>query len=360
LLIILDAAPHGILFMDARSGDIVANPQAMRLLGGPATSGAGPTEYLAQVRRLDDRALPREELPWIRALAGRTITDEELAITRPDGHRIPILLSAAPVLGVDQKALGVVVTFADISAQKDLERLREEFAGVVAHDLRDPIQGILFQINLILGRDDMARAIMSRVQGIEKNARRLGEMTNDLLDATRIDLRRIALDQESIDAASAVRDLVERIRPALSNHPVEVKVSEMVRPAWVDPLRFDQILTNLLDNAAKFSVEGSPITVHVGASDGGIEVAVEDHGVGIPADELPRLFDRFYQGHRARERKTGLGLGLYITKGLVEAHGGRLWVETEPGQGSIFRAWFPPESVVTAREPGAVTGPRGP
>lgn len=349
LQIILDSAPHGLLFVDRRSGDIVANPRAIQLLGGPGIAGAEVPHCLAQVRRPDGEALPVEQLPSSRALAGQTIRDEELVIARPDGHRLPILLSAAPVLGTDQKALGAVVTFEDISPIKELEHLREEFAAVVAHDLRDPIQGILFQVNLILRRaeGDMAHAPMSLVRGIAKNAERLGQIASDLLDTTRIELRRIALDRKWLDAPEAVRDLVERLRPAFSPHPVEVKVSGTVGPAWADPLRFDQIVTNLLDNAAKFSDGPSPITVHIRASGEGIELAVEDCGIGIPSDELARLFDRFYQARRARERKTGLGLGLYITKGLVEAHGGRFWVKTEAGKGCVFYAWFPPPSEAT-------------
>jgi signal transduction histidine kinase len=109
----------------------------------------------------------------------------------------------------------------------------------------------------------------------------------------------------------------------------------------VDPLRFDQILTNLLDNAAKFSPDEEPIGVTVLPSDGGIDVAIEDRGIGIPSEDVSRLYDRFYQSRRARERKSGLGLGLYITKGLVEAHGGRIWLATQPAKGSTFHVWFP-------------------
>jgi signal transduction histidine kinase len=108
-----------------------------------------------------------------------------------------------------------------------------------------------------------------------------------------------------------------------------------------DPARFDQIFTNLLENAAKYSAPASAIRVVIEGADHGVTVTVEDRGPGIAAVELPRLFDRFYQAPRARAQKSGLGLGLYIVKGLVDAQGGRIWVESEPGEGSRFHVWLP-------------------
>jgi PAS domain S-box-containing protein len=342
LQIILDSAPHGLLFVDARSGEVVANPRAMQLFGRPLPPEEGRDQYLQQIRRPDGHTLRSDELPSSRALAGQKIVGEEYVIEQADGRRVPVLGGAAPILGLDNKVTGAVVTFEDISSLKDLERLREEFAAVVAHDLRDPIQGILFQVDLMRrgAEDDMVCVPISLVNRLEQNARRLGQMTNDLLDATRIELKRVALDCKPVDMASAVRDLVERIRPVLGRHPVEVTAPPGVTVP-VDPLRFNQILTNLLDNAAKFSPDEEPIGVTVLPSDGGIDVAIEDRGIGIPSEDVSRLYDRFYQSRRARERKSGLGLGLYITKGLVEAHGGRIWLATQPAKGSTFHVWFP-------------------
>ena len=166
-------------------------------------------------------------------------------------------------------------------------------------------------------------------------------MTNDLLDASRVESGRLTLDRKALDVPEATRALIDRLQPTFGSHPVTVEVPDRIPLQALDPLRFDQILGNLLENAAKFSPEEFAIEVRIAARDGGVIVSVEDHGIGIAPDEVPRLFDRFYQSKRAREHKTGLGLGLYITKGLVEAHGGRLWLESEPNRGSIFHVWFP-------------------
>src|SRR5262249_29690365 len=161
-------------------------------------------------------------------------------------------------------------------------------------------------------------------------------MADDLLDASRIELHRLALDRRRISLRDAITSLVAQLEPTFAGRAVEIEAAADAPAVSADPLRLDEVLTNLLENAAKDSAIGRPTRVVVRGDGGGARVTVEDEGAGIPADEIPRLFDRFYQAKRSRKTKTGLGLGLYITKGLVEAHGGRIWVESTPGRGSAF------------------------
>lgn len=225
----------------------------------------------------------------------------------------------------------------------ELDRLREEFAAVVAHDLRNPIQSILLRTEYLLDKTtDGDVAVPSEVvRSIHGSARRLADMVRDLLDASRLEAERLSLDPRPVAVPEAVAALVERIRPTLGAHPIEVRVASPVPVISADATRLDQMLTNLIENAAKYSPERAPILVHVRAGDGGALVAIEDRGTGIAPEDVPRLFDRFYQTRRAREKKSGLGLGLYITKGLITAHGGRIDVRSEPGRGSTFSLWFP-------------------
>jgi signal transduction histidine kinase len=229
------------------------------------------------------------------------------------------------------------------TSAKHIERLREEFAAVVAHDLRNPIQAILLQVQALLrgASDGAVQVPVSILRKLERGGERLGQMVNDLLDATRIEAARLCVLPEEISLPEAVKTLIERIRPTLGSHPVDIQVESAPPAVRVDPLRLDQILTNLVDNAAKYSEEGAPIAVQVRPANGGAEISVRDRGPGISPAELPRLFDRFYQAKRARLKKSGLGLGLYITKGLVEAHAGRIGVLTHPGCGSTFTVWLP-------------------
>jgi two-component system sensor histidine kinase BaeS len=135
--------------------------------------------------------------------------------------------------------------------------------------------------------------------------------------------------------------LVEQVLPTLGEHAVHVRVCDDPPEVCVDRVRVDQVVTNLLINAAKYSPDGSPIDVSIRRLDAGLCIDVADRGMGIARDEIPRLFDRFYQARRARKMKTGVGLGLYISKGLVEAQGGKIWVDTKVGTGSTFHVWFP-------------------
>ena len=134
---------------------------------------------------------------------------------------------------------------------------------------------------------------------------------------------------------------MSQIQGALGTHAISVEIAGEPPPVSADPMRIEQILTNLLENSSKYSFEGAPIRIVVAAENDGATLSIEDRGPGIAPEEIPHLFDRYYQTSKARGGSRGLGLGLYITRGLVEAHGGRITVESTPGIGSTFRIWFP-------------------
>jgi signal transduction histidine kinase len=236
-------------------------------------------------------------------------------------------------------------------AHAELHRLRGEFEAIIAHDLRGPVAAMLLQIEDLLrgATDGRVSAPVAALERVRRSARRVSQMAGDLLDASSLELKRLALDRSPVSLQEAVTSLVADIEPTLGDHPISVDVEGEPPAVSVDGARLDQILTNLLDNAAKYSSPESPIRVVIQPAPGGASVTVEDRGIGIAAEEIPRLFDSFYQASRARARRTGLGLGLYITKGLVEAHGGMISVESTPGLGSRFRVWFPETPPMTAQ-----------
>lgn len=143
----------------------------------------------------------------------------------------------------------------------------------------------------------------------------------------------------------------ERVRPTLDDQEVIFEARGRTTAALLDPMRLDQVLTNLLEDVATYSADGTTIRIGVAEADGGVEISVRDQGMGIAPDEVPKLFDRFCRTMRAREQKTGLGLVLYITKGFVEAHGGHISVESVPDRGSTFRVWFPTAPLAEDRAP---------
>lgn len=268
-----------------------------------------------------------------------------------DGPAYAYMASSTPIVfGLFGHLLGCLCDRLN-EAHEHIEQLRAEFIAIVAHDLRDPVHAIGMQLEMLLrhARDGEVTVPEAALGRLYRSSARLGEMVTDLLDASRIEALRLRIAPQVVALPEAVSSALDELRPTLLAHPITLHVDGELPLVRVDRKRLGQILTNLVQNAKNHACEGSPITVRVQARDGGVALSVEDEGSGIPAAELPFLFDRFYQGKRAREKSSGLGLGLYITKGLVEAHGGRITVASEPGRGSTFTVWFP-----AARPPAAL------
>lgn len=246
------------------------------------------------------------------------------------------------------------------SVARHLQQLRDEFAAVVAHELRNPLQAIVLEVEALLRHAGKEEAVVPvrALRRLRDGGARLSQMVDDLLDASRIEASRLSLDPRTVDVVAAVEALIDRIRSTLGTHRTEIVVESTPLHVLADPARLDQILTNLIENAAKYSAEGTPIRIHIRPCGAGTSLTVEDCGPGIAKDDLPKLFDRFYQTKRARRKKTGLGLGLYITKGLVDAQGGRIDVHSELGKGSRFSVWLPeaPGERRRARQSGTCEG----
>ncbi len=230
-------------------------------------------------------------------------------------------------------------------AQHKSSSMHDELSAAIAHDMRTPISAMLLQLELLLERgtphDDHVSVPLAALARLRDAARRVSRMVDDLFDSSRIELRRVALDRRQLSLRDAVGSLVAQLEPTLGDHSIHIEADPDTPAVMADPLRVDEIVTNLLENAAKYSSPGGAITVRIARDGGGATVSVEDQGAGIAASEIPKLFDRYFQAKRPRTKKSGLGIGLYITKGLVEAHGGRIWVDSCTGKGSRFHVWLP-------------------
>jgi signal transduction histidine kinase len=295
--------------------------------------------------RPDGSPYPADTLPSARALAGEVVLGEELVVGGPGPAGTPVLVNAAPVRGLGGQVSGAVVVMQDISRIKGLERQREEFVSIIAHDLRTPI-GIIQTYAHVLQRAAESRtdatAELNAIRAIAASASGLGAMVNDLLDASRIEADRLSLAMSPVDLCALAQGLVERLGPVLGHHAVRLGIARDLPEVTADPSRVEQILTNLLTNAAKYSPEGTDIAFDIEHADGEAVVSVRDRGPGIAREEQAVLFDRFFRARSARAgAQEGLGLGLYICRGLVEAQGGRIWVESAPGEGSCFRFTLP-------------------
>jgi PAS domain S-box-containing protein len=330
---IVENAPHGVHFVEAGTERIIANRRAFEIVGQAAV--AKLDDYRGQVCTIDGKPLPREEWPARRVLRGEKFETQELLLRRPDGREVPALVSIAPVHRLNGQLEGVVVAYEDISVLKDLQRLREEWASIVTHDLRQPLNVIVTYITMLR---DMAQSPdpQTLAKGIEqtlKAAKTLNRMISDLADVTHIETRRLDLARQLADIHVLVRESVEQQRVVSPDRIINLQVGSSIPKVSVDPTRIEQVLGNLLVNALKYSDSETAVDVEVRQVHNEVRVLVTNRGPDISAEELPKLFDRYYRTPSARAGSArGLGMGLYIAKGLMEAHGGRIWAESRLGQ----------------------------
>jgi signal transduction histidine kinase len=262
--------------------------------------------------------------------------------TRMTGELHWLAVSTAPILGPEGDLLGAVSTYADITPLRELQQRQEDLLHIVSHDLRIPLAVIHGHMELLedaLRRQGIDGDLTMSTSTIDRNVQRMNTMIHDLVEMARLEGQQFALSLEDVVLQSDVPDLLARVRDVLPVQRVTLDIPTDLPPVRADYSRLERILLNLLTNAFKYSPEEAPVHLQAYQLGDEIVIAVADHGDGIAPEDIPHLFERFY---RAKARKAeGIGLGLYITKLLVEAHGGRVWIESEVGKGSVFRLTLP-------------------
>ena len=236
----------------------------------------------------------------------------------------------------------------DITERKEADRFREEYLGLISHDLRNPLNGVVLGTQ-VARRSLLKKGLTAEAEDLDAvlvSARRMDTLIGELLETARLEAGRIDLVRRSVDLAdwatrTAARVATPEVRDRVTVLPAKGPVSVLA-----DPGRLDRVLENLLTNALKYSGE-APVTVSVTRQGDEGVVSVSDQGIGVPEEELSRLFQRFYRAS-TRGRVNGTGLGLYNARLLVEAHGGRIWAESEVGHGSRFSFALPLEKVATS------------
>lgn len=256
-------------------------------------------------------------------------------------ERISLLVTAR-ALQEDGELLGLMV-LRDVSELRRLELVRREFVSNVSHELRTPLTSIRALVETLeagaLDEPDLAQDFLSRIIG---EVDRLNALVEDLLDFARLEAGRVPLNLQPVDIGEAIRIGADRLRPQIERARLDlhIDIAPDLPEIEVDTKRIEQVMINLVHNAIKFTPPDGAITVRVYQRKGNIVTEVQDTGVGIPHDEQARLFERFYKSDKAR-RSEGTGLGLAIAKNIVLLHGGKIEVESEPGEGAIFRFMLP-------------------
>jgi signal transduction histidine kinase len=238
--------------------------------------------------------------------------------------------------------------------QKELDQLRASFTSMLVHDLRAPLTVVKAYVELFQASSDALSDKHQRyLRAMAESCQRMIRLIGDILDVSKLEAGRLALDRRPLDVVRLIGDIADRVGPVAQHRSITLAVDHSADPlplVWGDALRLEQVLMNLLDNALKFTAEGGEVRIVITDLRDAIEVAVVDTGPGIAPEEMPFLFEKFSQTTSGKSHGHGTGLGLVICRHLIEAHGGRIWAESEPGQGSRFIFRLPWSSAGPAHE----------
>ncbi len=319
------------------------NPSAREMLRYSDEACAQRIEdRLASQRFVDHqgREIPRERLPVVAALRGEVIHGMPIGVHLADGRMLWATVGAAPILAPDRSIVGAVLSVADVTRLRNLQEQREDLSRMIAHDLRTPLGIIVAQAKLLGRRAEAPDAFRARVEAIVTSAQRMAGMLNDLVESALLEAGKLRLERTEVNLVEMVRDLRRRLAAPYDTERVRVEVGDGVLTIAADPSRIERVLVNLLTNALKYSAPGSDVVVRLSGGPDEVHVAVEDHGQGIAPDDVPHLFERYFRAGSSL-RFEGMGLGLYTSRMLVEAHGGTIAVTSVPGQGSVFQVRLP-------------------
>jgi len=349
---LLESSADGVVVLDADLTIRRFNP-AMESLAGLTSAGAVDRGAHDVLRFLDADGTPLtgETDPLRRTLDdGVPRTGVPLQLVRPDGDVAWVSATLSPVIENGEPAL-VLACFHDISAQKRNEAEMRDFISMAAHELRAPLTAIKgFARTLSRAPESIPEDRRSSyLETINEQSDRLARLVDDLMQASRIDARRVDLELQPVDVAATARSVLEQYRQRWASHPIEVNGNGGFALAEADPHRLEEVLINLVGNAVKYSPPGTPIRILVERGPA-VTVHVEDEGPGIAREDLGALFRKFSRLRAATDAEIpGTGLGLFIVKGLVEALGGSIGVDSDLGRGTRFTFTLPAaERVVSA------------
>ncbi len=347
---LIETSPVGVVVLDAMTGTPISlNREAVRIVEALRERDQPPEQILDVLTfvRGDGREVSLKEFSVVESLSrGETIRAEEITFKVPDGRSVTTLLNATPIRSEVGEITSFVVTLQDMTDLQELERMRAEFLGMVSHELRTPLATIKGSTTTLLsspkGMDPAVLTQFHRI--IDQQVDYLQELIGDLLDVARVESGTLSIDPGPASIADVVDESRNRFLNSGARHSLTIDIPPSIPTVVADRIRMVQVLSNLLSNAARYSPEGSPIRVEATSDGVFVAVSVIDEGRGVPEELIPHLFRSFsrFRGEERRGMVDGSGLGLAICKGIIEAHGGRIWAESEGlGTGSRFTFTVP-------------------
>ncbi|HEV2065618.1 MAG TPA: ATP-binding protein, partial [Thermomicrobiales bacterium] len=363
LLEVMDEVPQGVLIVDAPDAKVsVANRAAADMFGDQIRPGEIRAEELRMVDG-DGRLFSQDAHPLIQPLrSGKSFLGQPLTIQRADGSLLDVLVSHSPVFSDEGEVTGAVCVLQDRRHFTSLDRTKDEFLSVVAHELRNPLTSLRGNLQLIQrrirkrGTQPDEQEVVDRIGLVIEQVDRISELVSRMLDISRVDLGRLDLTIASTDASAIVQSVVSTVGGISADREIRVTAPERLAVDW-DEVRVEQILVNLLTNAVRYAPDG-PIDVNVWKCGfGEVCITVRDFGPGVPPRIQKRLFKQYYRfddaqddRERALDGSQGLGIGLYISSRLARAHGGTLEVERAEGGGARFILTLPVVAVEVSEQ----------
>jgi len=333
---LLDSAADGILILRADHTIERCNPAFAHILGSSvdAVVDRKHEEILHWVRK-DGPGLEQAEADGWPLTPNATLYVEG-DMERKDGLPIPVGVTYAPLVSTEGNLLNVIATVRDITRFREAEELKSTFISVISHELKTPVALIKGYVST-LRREDASwdrNIVKDSLEVIEEEADRLTELIENLLDASRLQAGALAINQSDVSLKQLTERIAERFQTQTSQHKIIVEFPADFPVILADEDRISQVLTNLISNSIKYSPDGGEIRISGQVRPDQVIICVSDQGPGIAPDDIPHVFDRFYRSSSASRTTKGAGLGLYLARAVVEAHGGHIWVDPRPGDGA--------------------------
>jgi len=333
---ILDSAADGILLLSPNQMIVRCNTAFSRMISKPANVIHGKLhseivkfEHLTQDTKLEDAIAGG----WPLTPHAQLYVEGDLY--RENSPSLPVGITYAPLLSEEGKLLNIIATFRDITRFRKADELKSTFISVISHELKTPVALIKGYVCTLLREDADwdSDFFQESLTIIEEEADRLSILIENLLDATRLQAGGVSLNKSEIYLPAMAERLAKRFQTQSEKHKLSVHFPEDYPACIADETRIEQVIINLISNAIKYSDEGN-INITGDSRKGLVILCISDEGPGIAPQDIPFIFDRFYRAADAQRNKKGAGLGLYLAKSIIEAHKGRIWVDTEHGNGA--------------------------
>ncbi|MCJ7658049.1 MAG: ATP-binding protein [Anaerolineales bacterium] len=334
---LLDTVPDGILIMNSEFIIERCNIAVARMLGVSAEEIIGPKhEKIIMWERLEHEPALEEAAVGGWPLTPNATLYVEGDLKRSDMQPLPVGITYAPLFSSDGTLLNVIATVRDITHFREAEELKSTFVSVISHELKTPVALIKGYVGT-LRREDATwdrEIVQDSLAVIEDEADRLTELIENLLDATRLQAGTLSLSRSDVLIPVLAERMATRFQVQTDRHTIVLDFPDDCPVILGDENRLEQVFANLLSNAIKYSPQGGEIRITGQVHSDYVVVCVSDQGPGIAPEDIPHVFDRFYRAPEASRNTKGAGLGLFLTRAVVESHGGRIWIDPKPGDGA--------------------------